>query len=88
MDIYRPVSLLTYFSKVFEKVTYLQLTNHFEINELFYNSQYGFKEDHSTESTSFELIERLITQINNKRNPVCIYICLYQRQSIQLVMIY
>ena len=59
MDNYRSVSLLTSFSKLFEKVAYLQLTNYFKINKLFYNSQNGFKEDHSTESASLELIDRI-----------------------------
>ena len=43
MDNYRPVSLLTATSKVFEKVAYIQLYDHFNKNNLFYRSQYGFR---------------------------------------------
>ena len=49
MDNYRPVSLLTATSKVFEKVAYIQLYDYFDKNNLFYRSQYGFRKIHSTE---------------------------------------
>ena len=81
VDDYRPVSLLTSFSKVFERVAYLQLNNYFKINKLFYNSQYGFREDHSTESASVELIVCIIREIDHKNNHICIYICIYMDLS-------
>ena len=87
IDNYRPVSPLTSFSKVLEEVAYLQLTNHLKINELFYNSQYGLREDQWTESASFELIDRIITEIDNK-GTLFVYIWIYQSHSIHLIMIY
>ena len=54
VDNYRPVSLLCAISKVFEKTAYNQLYNYFKINNLFYNSQYGFRDEHSTELASIE----------------------------------
>ena len=49
MDNYRPVSLLTSTSKVFEKVVFTQLYEYFDKHNLFYSSQYGFRKKHSTE---------------------------------------
>ena len=43
MDNYRPVSLLTSTSKVFEKVVFTQLYEYFDKNNLLYSSQYGFR---------------------------------------------
>ena len=40
----------------------------------FYNIQYSFREDHSKEFASLELIKRIIRELDNKRNPTCIYI--------------
>ena len=44
---YRPISLRTSISKIFEKV-FDQLYDYFARNKLFYNSQYGFRKEHST----------------------------------------
>ena len=43
----------------------------------FYNIQYSFREDHSKESASLELIKRMIRELDNKRNPICMYIYIY-----------
>ena len=52
MDNYRPVSLLTSISKIFERVAHNQLTSYLIRNKLFYKSQYGFREEHSTKLAS------------------------------------
>ena len=44
MNNYRPISLLTATSKLFEKVVFSQLYDYFRNNDLFYDSQYGFFE--------------------------------------------
>ena len=67
MDNYRPVSLLTSISKVFEKVAHKQLSKYFETNRLFYESQYGFRESHSTELASIELIDRILSSLEQKK---------------------
>ena len=46
---YRPISLLPVISKVIEKILSNQLRSYFESNKLFYENQYGFRSDHSTE---------------------------------------
>ena len=49
MDNYRPISPLTSISKLFEKVVFNQLFEYFHKDNLFYDSQYGFRKLHSTE---------------------------------------
>ena len=46
-DNYLPISILPAISKVFEKVIFDQLYEHFNSNGLFYSSQYGFKKNNS-----------------------------------------
>ena len=36
-------------SKIFEKVIYKQIYEHFDHNSLFFANQYGFRAQHSTE---------------------------------------
>ena len=62
---YRPISLLTVISKKFVKVIFQQINKYFTEFFLFNISQYGFRENHSTELAALELIDRLTTYMNN-----------------------
>ena len=73
MDNYRPVSLLTSISKVFEKVAHIQLSEYFVKNKLFFSSQYGFREDHSTELATLELVDHLNSEMDKKKYPFAIF---------------
>jgi len=52
---YRPMSLLTSFSKVFEKALYFRLTEHFYGNKLLVGNQFGFRKGVATEDAIFKL---------------------------------
>ena len=73
MDNYRPVSLLTSTSKVFEKVVFTQLYEYFDKNNLLYSSQYGFRKKHSTEMAGLELTDRILKDIDNKDASLTIF---------------
>ena len=74
MDNYRPISLLSSMSKLFEKVVYNQLFTYFQKNRLLYHGQYGFRMNHSTELAAMELVDRILKDIDNKKLPLAIYI--------------
>ena len=69
MDNYRPISLLTSISKIFEKVVCKQLYDYFSINNLFHNNQYGFRPKDSTELASVEFIDRIYNNLDIKKQP-------------------
>ena len=73
VDNYRPVSLLSSISKLFEKVAYEQLYAYLHLNKLLYRSQYGFRPDHSTELAVLELTDRALIKIDEKQLPIAIY---------------
>ena len=52
---YRPISLLSIFNRIFERLMYKRLKSFFEINGLFYESQYGFREKYSTQHALIDL---------------------------------
>jgi hypothetical protein len=63
---YRPVSLLSCVSKIFEKIVYKQIYNHLHINKLLYKFQSGFLPGYSTTHQSIELYDNILRWIKNK----------------------
>ena len=45
---YRPISLLSVFSKIIEKVMHVRLSTFFEEHNIIYPSQFGFQKNKST----------------------------------------
>ena len=74
MDNYRPISLLPAISNVFEKAAHIQLSNYFTQIKLFYHSQYGFREDHSTELAALELVDRIHLYLDKRKYPTASYV--------------
>ncbi len=71
---YRPISLLTTISKVFERVIFDQLYEYMTINNLFINSQYGFRKKHSTELAALEFVDRIAKDMDKNKVPLSIFI--------------
>ncbi len=61
-------------SKIFEKIIFRQLYQFFQIKKLFYNSQYGFRTEHSTEYAALEVIDRIIVEMDKNDIPINIYL--------------
>jgi len=67
---YRPISLLSALSKIFEKVLYVRMYNFITNNNLFYGRQYGFRHKHSTNHALISLTENIKSHLD-KKNIVC-----------------
>ena len=63
---YRPISLLTAFSKIFEKVIYKRLDNHITSNNILAKEQYGFRNNASTEKAIHQLTNNILKALDNK----------------------
>ena len=70
---YRPVSVLSSVSKVFERIMHDQIYKHFDDLKLLFNSQYGFRPKHSTEFAALELIDRIILEMDKNNIPINIF---------------
>ena len=62
---YRPISILTILAKVMEKLVYKRLMNYLNKNNILYNYQFGFRENHSTQLALFELIDHVSKVLDN-----------------------
>ena len=61
---YRPISLLSVFDKIFEKLVCHKLLNFFEKNKIFYDFQFGFRKLHSTTLALIELTDHIRKRID------------------------
>ena len=73
---YRPISLISIFLKFFEKCIYKQLFCYFNKNNVFYISQFGFRENYSTELAAAQVCNEII------ENDITCSIFLYLAKAI------
>ncbi len=71
---YRPISLLPAISKIFEKVIFNQTYEYFTKQKFFYKSQNGFRNEHSTEYATLEIIDRIMIEMDKNETPINIYL--------------
>ena len=53
---------------------YKQIYSYFNDNGLFYESQYGFRAQHSTELAVTELLDRLLQDLDKGETPIGIFL--------------
>ena len=71
---YRPISLLSIFSKIFEKVMYQRLYKFLEVGELLFDMQFGFRSGHSTDHALVSLTENIKASLDKNRFGCGIFI--------------
>jgi len=71
---YRPISILSVFSKILEKLMYTRLESFIEKHELLCNNQFGFREKHSTYLALLNIIDHITQQIDSKSFSLGIFI--------------
>ena len=60
---YRPISLLSVFNRIFEKMMYYRLKSFLEQYNILHDSQYGFREKRSTEHALLDIINQIETNM-------------------------
>ena len=71
---YRPVSLLSSVSKVFEKLFYIRLYNFILKYDILYKFQFGFRKSHSTCLALLTFLDRVINNIENSKFTIGIFL--------------
>ena len=61
---YRPIYVLTFFSKVFEKSMYNCILKFMDDKHVFYEHQYGFRQKYSTQQAIITLVDKIITSLD------------------------
>ena len=71
---YRPISVLSFFSKVFEKIMYTHLLDFIEQNKIIYKHQYGFRQKHSTQHAIITLVDRITNSLDKGDIVISIFL--------------
>ena len=67
---YRPISNLTYLSKIIEKTVHLQLTKYTDTNELLSKFQSGYRKEHSCETAVTRIHNDILMMVDKRDNVV------------------
>ena len=71
---YRPISLLSVFSKITEKAMHERLYKFLEKHEILYSLQFGFRANHSINHALVSLTEAIKNSLDNKKFGCGIFI--------------
>lgn len=63
---YRPISLLSIFNKLLERLMCNRLLNVFEKENIFYDKQFGFREKHATDHAVLSIVDRIQRAIDEQ----------------------
>ena len=63
---YHPISLLSVFNRLFEKLMYKRLRSYCEKNGIFFSSQYGFRDNCSTQHAILDILNKIQSKIDAK----------------------
>jgi len=63
---YRPISLLTSFSKIIEKIIYKRLYKHLNELNILVNEQFGFREKSSIDLATYALLNTVLLSLDKK----------------------
>ena len=72
-DNYRPISLLSSFSKILEKVVCIRLLNFLENNNILTPDQFGFRKSHSAVHPMVHMMNFVSKALNKKESTIAIF---------------
>ena len=71
---FRPISLISVFDKIIEKIIHSRLYNFLELHNILYENQFGFRKDNSTIYALMQITERIKECIDNGKFGCGIFI--------------
>ena len=71
---YRPISLLSIFDKIIEKLMHKRLYEFLNLHEILFNNQFGFRKNNSTSFALIQITEKIKESIEKKKYGCGIFI--------------
>ena len=69
---YRPISILSQFDKIFEKLIYIRISSYFEKYDLLSKNQFGFRENSSTNFAIAHIHDNILRNVDLGLHTCCI----------------
>jgi len=73
MENYRPISLLSVFNKLLEKIVYKRVYNFLNKNDVLYKYQFGFRKNYSTSMALLEIMDYCYKNIDEGQKVLGIF---------------
>lgn len=71
---YRPISILTVFNKIVERVLHNRLSSFFRKNNILDNNQFGFRKNSGTENAAIEVINYIQVELDKGKKVSAVFI--------------
>ena len=71
---YRPISLLSIFNKIFEKLMHNRLVKFLDQHKIIFEHQFGFQKNKSTSIAILDVCSQLINAADDKQSSCCIFL--------------
>ena len=71
---YRPISLLSIYNRLFEKLLYRRLIKFIDKNDILYDLQYGFRNKHSTQHAILDIVNTIHSNMDNRKTSCGIFV--------------
>ena len=71
---YRPISVLSCFSKILERIMYNRLYQYLTENKILYPKQFGFQTGHSTEHAIVQLVDQILESFEYNKYTLGVFI--------------
>ena len=62
---YRPISVLSFFSKIFEKTMFKYVVNFMDKHDTIYEYQFGFRKEHSTQHAIITFVDKITSSLDS-----------------------
>ena len=71
---YRPISLLSIYNRIFEKLIYSRVTKFVKDCNILYDQQYGFRSKHSTHHAILDIVNTILQNMDNGKFSCGVFI--------------
>ena len=71
---YRPISVLSNLSKIFETLIYNRIKRFFHSYDLLSNKQFGFRDGSNTELATLHVINKIMPSIQDRKFAICVFL--------------
>ena len=71
---YRPISVLSCFSKILERIMYNRVYNYLTDNNLLFHKRFGFRKGHSFDHALIKLIDSIYDSFNQNKYALGVFI--------------